>query len=75
MRDGEMCSHEAEKLKTKATLMNIFSLGVVAVGLNNVRIGWMRHENTRQANKEAERKAWEKKARREDRERRDDRYR
>ena len=64
-----MCTHEFEKLKTKGNLMNLFSLGVVAVGLNNVRMGWMRHENTKKANREAERKAWERRSRREDRER------
>ncbi len=75
-----MCSHELEKLKTKATLMNMFSLGVVAIGLNNVRLGWMRHENTKKANREAERAAWERKVRREEmeggrRDARDERYR
>lgn len=65
MQDGEMCSHELEKLKTKATLMNLFSVGVVAIGLNNVRLGWMRHENTKKANRDAERAAWERKVRRE----------
>lgn len=68
MQDGEMCSHELEKLKTKATLMNLFSVGVVAIGLNNVRLGWMRHENTKKANREAERAAWERMVGREERE-------
>ena len=66
LRDGEMCSHEFEKLKTKGNLMNLFSLGVVAVGLNNVRMGWMRHENTKRENREAERRAWERKIRRDE---------
>lgn len=79
VQEGEMCSHELEKLKTKATMMNLFSLGVVAIGLNNVRLGWMRHENTKKANREAEKAAWERRARREEREdrrrdARDERY-
>jgi len=75
VQDGEMCSHELEKLKTKATLMNAFSLGVVAIGLNNVRLGWMRHENTKKAGREAEKAAWERKVRREEREGGIERYR
>lgn len=75
LKEGEMCQHEFEKLKTKGTLMNLFSLGVVAVGLNNVRMGWMRHENTKKENRQAERRAWEKKARRDRELEREERYR
>lgn len=77
MKDGEMCTHEFEKLKTKGNLMSAFALGVCAISLNNVRLGWMRHENTKAAGKEAEKQAWERKLRREEEERygRDDRYR
>lgn len=42
MQEGEKCSAEVQRLKNKAILMDLFTLGVCAVGLNNVRIGWGR---------------------------------
>lgn len=43
--EGEMCTSEEKRLRTKALMMDLFSVGVVAVGLNNVRMGWKRVEN------------------------------
>lgn len=39
-REGEKCNAEVQRLKDKALLMDIFTVGVVAVGLNNARMGW-----------------------------------
>lgn len=43
-REGEKCNAEIQRLKNKALLMDLFTVGVVAVGLNNTRLGWRRVE-------------------------------
>lgn len=45
VEEGEMCMSEEKRLRTKALLMDLFSVGVVAVGINNVRMGWKRAQN------------------------------
>lgn len=45
VEEGEMCTSEEKRLRTKALMMDLFSLGVVAVGINNVRMGWKRVQN------------------------------
>ena len=50
-REGEMCSSEVKRLKSKAFLMDAFTVGVVAVGLNNARMGWKRVEAIKQEGK------------------------
>lgn len=45
VEDGEMCMSEEKRLRTKALMMDLFSVGVVAVGINNVRMGWKRVQN------------------------------
>ncbi len=44
-REGEKCNAEVQRLRNKALLMDAFTIGVVAIGLNNTRIGWKRVEN------------------------------
>jgi len=44
VREGEMCMSEVKRLKNKALLMDLFTVGVVAVGINNARMGWKRVE-------------------------------
>ena len=44
VNEGEMCLSEEKRLRQKALLMDILSVGVVAVGINNVRMGWKRVE-------------------------------
>lgn len=39
-----MCMSEVKRLKSKALLMDLFTVGVVAVGINNARMGWKRVE-------------------------------
>lgn len=39
-----MCMSEVKRLKNKALLMDLFTVGVVAVGINNARMGWKRVE-------------------------------
>ena len=44
VREGEMCTSEMKRLKNEAMLMDLFTVGVAAVGINNARIGWKRVE-------------------------------
>lgn len=54
VREGEKCSSEVQRLKNKAVLMDLFTVGVVAVGLNNCRLGWQRVENIKKQGKQLE---------------------
>ena len=38
---------EAQKMKRKALMMDVFTLGVAAVGLNNVHNSWKKAESVR----------------------------
>ena len=42
LSEGEMCTAEAKRLRQQAVLLDVFSLGVAGVVLNNVRMGWKR---------------------------------
>ena len=39
-----MCTSEMKRLKNKALMMDLFTVGVAAVGINNARMGWKRVE-------------------------------
>ena len=40
-----MSHSEAMRARKKALMLDVLSVGVVAVGLNNVRMGWKRVES------------------------------
>ena len=61
VKQGEMCSHEEQKLRNKALAMDLFSVGVLAVSANNVRLGWQRHQIAKKLSKEQEERAIMKK--------------
>lgn len=48
LAEGEICSSEYELLKTKSRARDAFSMGIVAIGLNNVHNAWKRHHGERQ---------------------------
>lgn len=48
VREGEMCTSEVKRLKNKALLMDLFTVGVIGVGINNCRMGWKRVEAIKQ---------------------------
>lgn len=50
LRDSKLDPAEAEKLKKKALMMDVFTLGVAAVGLNNCHNGWKRLESVKKGN-------------------------
>ena len=56
-----MCSHEEQKLRNKALAMDLFSVGVLAISANNVRLGWQRHQIAKKLSKEQEERATRKK--------------
>ena len=45
VEEGEMSHSEAIRARKKALMLDVLSVGVVAVGLNNVRMGWKRVES------------------------------
>ncbi|KAI4213910.1 MAG: hypothetical protein LQ351_003605 [Letrouitia transgressa] len=47
VREGEMCSAEEKRLRQRGRLLDVVSLGVAAVGVNNARMGWKRWEASR----------------------------
>ena len=51
VREGEMCTSEVKRLKNKALLTDLFTVGVVAVGINNARMGWKRVDAIKQEGK------------------------
>ena len=51
MRDTEMCEAEEKRRKQNGLLVDIFNLGVIAVGINNVRLGWNRYNAIRRQGK------------------------
>ncbi|CAF9940205.1 MAG: hypothetical protein HETSPECPRED_002202 [Heterodermia speciosa] len=64
VKQGEMCSHEEQKLRNKGLAMDLFSAGVIAVSANNVRLGWQRYQNAKKLSKEQEERAIRKKEKR-----------
>lgn len=48
LEDGEICSSEYELLKAKSRARDVMSIGIVAVGFNNVHNAWKRHHGERQ---------------------------
>lgn len=65
---GEWDDAERKKQRNKRLMMDGLAAVTLAIGANNVRIGWQRREEKRKAHEEAERKAHEKRmARREER--------
>ena len=65
---GEWDEAERKKQRNKRLMMDGLAAVTLAIGANNVRIGWQRREEKRKAHEEAERKAHEKRmARREER--------
>lgn len=64
VNQGEMCSHEEQKLRNKALAMDIFSVAVLGISANNVRLGWGRHQAAKKLSKEQEERAIRKKERR-----------
>ena len=52
VRDTEMCRAEEKMIKQQGLLMDVFGLGCMAIGVNNVRIGWGRYHATRKEGRE-----------------------
>ena len=68
LSNGEWDEAEQKKQRNKRLMMDGLAALTLAIGANNVRIGWQRREEKRKAHEEAERKAHEKRmARREER--------
>ena len=67
--DDGLDDEERRKRRKKHLMMDALGLVVVAVGVNNVRVGWQRREDKRRAHEEAENKAWERRQRESRRER------
>ena len=44
VEQGEMSHAEAERLRKKAFMLDVLSVGVAAVGVNNARMGWKKVE-------------------------------
>lgn len=44
-----MCTSEARRLRNRGVLLDLFSLGVAAVSVNNVRVGWRRFDGVGKA--------------------------
>ncbi|KAG7010157.1 hypothetical protein G7Y79_00001g004290 [Physcia stellaris] len=63
VKQGEMCSHEEQKLRNKALAMDMFSVAVLGISANNVRLGWGRHQAAKKLSKEQEERAIRKKER------------
>ena len=45
VREGKLSVEEAYQKRRKHAMLDLFSIGVAAVGINNARIGWKRLEN------------------------------
>ena len=52
IRDTEMCHAEEKRTEQQGLLMDVFGLGCMAIGVNNVRIGWGRYNATRKEGRE-----------------------
>ena len=65
---AETPEEEAERrnARKKKLAWDAFSLGVCAIGVNNLRIGWQRAAEHRRNLHEAERREWERKHRKEE---------
>lgn len=68
MREGEICSSEYELMKMRGRARDVFSLGVVAVGLNNVHNAWKKHHVQRQEHEGLAKRHEQKRRRRIERE-------
>ena len=67
LSNGEWDEAERKKQRNKRLMMDGLAALTLAIGANNVRIGWQRREEKRKAHEEAERKAHERRmARREE---------
>ena len=64
VKQGEMCSHEEQKLRNKALAMDLFSVAVLGISANNVRLGWQRHQTAKKLSKEQEERAIKKREKR-----------
>lgn len=66
LQGGKLSDHEAAELKRKGRKMDLISLGVAAVCLNNAKNGWKRMEaqqeqaRTTRSKYKKQRKSWEK---------------
>ncbi|MCJ1242977.1 hypothetical protein MMC30_000173 [Trapelia coarctata] len=56
IEQGKMCAAEAKSFKNKAIMLDIFSVGVAAIGINSAANVWKRLERLRQKDKKAEAK-------------------
>ena len=53
VREGSMCEHELKSRKNKSVALDVFSVGVAAIGVNNAVNGWKKLESLRQEDKAA----------------------
>ena len=49
-----MCSAEAKRMRNKAIMMDLFSVGVAAIGVNNAVNGWKKMGAVREENQQAQ---------------------
>ena len=54
VEEGRMCSSEAKRMRNKAIMMDLFSVGVAAIGVNNAVNGWKKMGAVREENQQAQ---------------------